>query len=305
MGEVIGTFQQDRAVTIAGELGAGPSLIPINVALETGRGQKRTFSFKVVRDQLFTPVLAYAAVLNTLKSYEREFGAATFTVKGRALIRKHGEVNLEDLFTGESPSVGAATYVAAPLTFLLKNDYEPVEIDGIDIAIAASEEPRTASIERIWLDTTQVHPGRTVPLKILMRTYRGDEVTRTVPIDVPTSADGPLTIMVADGSRLAQWEQREARQSQQAQGVAQMVRALNKARKNNRVYVRLLGQDTGAVVSGEFMSSLPPSVLSVIESDRNGGQFVPLRTSTLGEWDIPTDYAVSGARFLSVNVEAD
>jgi hypothetical protein len=305
MGEVIGTFQQDRAVTIAGELGAGPSLIPINVALETGRGQKRTFSFKVVRDQLFTPVLAYAAVLNTLKSYEREFGAATFTVKGRALIRKHGEVNLEDLFTGESPSVGAATYVAAPLTFLLKNDYEPVEIDGIDIAIAASEEPRTASIERIWLDTTQVHPGRTVPLKILMRTYRGDEVTRTVPIDVPTSADGPLTIMVADGSRLAQWEQREARQSQQAQGVAQMVRALNKARKNNRVYVRLLGQDTGAVVSGEFMSSLPPSVLSVIEADRNGGQFVPLRTSTLGEWDIPTDYAVSGARFLSVNVEAD
>ena len=35
MGEIIGTFQQDRAVTIAGELGAGPSLIPITVALET------------------------------------------------------------------------------------------------------------------------------------------------------------------------------------------------------------------------------------------------------------------------------
>ena len=122
-----------------------------------------------MRDQLFTPVLAYVSVLNTLKSCEREFGAATFTVKGRTLIRKHIEVNLEDLFTGESPSVGAATCVAAPLTFLLKNDYEPVEIEGIDISITATEEPRTATIERIWLDTTKVRPGRTVPLKILMR----------------------------------------------------------------------------------------------------------------------------------------
>ena len=224
-------------------------------------------------------------------------------MKGRALIRKHGEVDLEDLFTGESPSTGAATYVAAPLTFLLKNEYEPVEIDGIDIAIAATEEPRTATIERIWLDTTNVRPGRTVPLKILMRSYRGEAVTRTVTVDVPANASGPLTIMVADGSRLAQWEQREARQSQQAQGVTQMVRALNKARKNNRLYVRLLAQDSGAVVGGEFLSSLPPSVLAVMESDRSGGQFVPLRSATLGEWDIPTDYAVTGARFLSVNVD--
>jgi hypothetical protein len=303
MGEVIGTFQQDRAVTIAGELGAGPSLIPIKVALETGRGPRRTFEYKVVRDQLFTPVLAYVSVLNTLRSYEREFGAATFTVKGRALIRKHGEINLEDLFTGESPSVGAATYVAAPLTFLLKNDYEPVEIEGIDIAIAASEEPRSATIERIWLDTTDVRPGRTVPLKILMRSYRGDVVTRTVPVEVPAAATGPLTLMVADGTRLAQWEQREARQSQQAQGVAQMVRALNKARKNNRVYVRLLAQDAGAVVAGEFLPSLPPSVLAVIESDRNSGTVGSLRTTTRGEWELPLDVAVTGSRQLTLNLD--
>ena len=68
--------------------------------------------------------------------------------------------------------------MAAPLTFLLKNEYEPVEIDGIDIAIAATEEPRTATIERIWLDTTNVRPGRPVPLKILMRSYRGEAVAR-------------------------------------------------------------------------------------------------------------------------------
>jgi hypothetical protein len=305
MGAVIGTFQQDRATTIAGALGAPPSLLPITIALETDRGLKRTFKFHLVRDQLFTPVLTYVSILNTLKSYEREYGAASFSVKGRALVRKHGEVAFEDLFTGESPSVGAASYVAGPLTFLLKNEFEPVEIDALEITIASTEEPRTATIERVWLDTIDVRPGRTVPLKILMRSYRGDEVLRSVPIEVPGNVSGSLTVLVADGTRLAQWEQREARQPQQAHGVAQMLRALNKARKNNRVYVRLLSPDAGAMVSGEYLSSLPPSVLAVIEADRSGGQVTPLRNATLGEWDIPIEYAVSGSRLLTISVDAD
>ncbi len=305
LGATIGSFQQDRATAIAGTLGKGPSTLPITIGLDTDRGLKRTFSFHIVRDQLFTPVLAYVAILNTLKSYEREFGAATFSVKGRALVRKHGELSFEDMFTGESPSVGAASYVAGPLTFLLKNEFEPVEIEALDINIASSEEPRTATIERVWLDTTDVRQGRTVPLKVLIRSYRGEEVTRDIPIAIPANVKGPLTVMVADGSRLAQWEQRQAGRPQQAHGVAQIVRALNEARKNNRLYVRLLSSDAGAVVSGESLSSLPPSVLAVLEGDSNGGQVTPLRNATVGEWDIPIDYALSGAQFLTIDVDGE
>jgi hypothetical protein len=305
LGSTIGSFQQDRATGIAGTLGDGPSTLPITIALDTDRGLKRTFSFRIVRDQLFTPVLAYVAILNTLKSYEREFGAATFAVKGRALVRKHGELSFEDMFTGESPSTGAASYVAGPLTFLLKNDFEPVEIEALDINIASSEEPRTATIDRVWLDTTDVRPGRTVPLKVLIRTYRGEEVTRDIPIAIPSNATGTLTVMVADGTRLAQFEQRQAGRPQQAHGVAQIVRAFNEARKNNRLYVRLLSSDAGAVVSGESLSSLPPSVMAVLEGDSNGGQFVPLRNATVGEWDIPIDYALSGAQFLTINIDGE
>jgi hypothetical protein len=305
MGTVIGTFQQDRATAIAGTLGDAPPMLPVTIALETERGDKRTFRFEIVRDQLFTPLLTYVSILNTLKSYEREFGAATFSVRGKALVRKHGEINFEDLFTGESPSIGAASYVAGPLTFLLRNDFEPVEIEELDITIASAEEPRTATIERAWIDTVRVRPGHTIPLKVLIRSYRGEEVTREVPLAIPANASGSLTVLVADGTRLAQWEQRELRQASQPQGVAQMVRALNRARKNNRLYVRLLASTPGAVVGGEPLPSLPPSVLAVLEADRNGGSFVPLRNATIGEWDIPTGYALTGARFLSIAVDAN
>src|SRR5207245_9387864 len=111
--------------------------------------------------------------------------------------------------------------------------------------------------------------GRTVPLKVLLRTYRGEEMLRTVAVDIPANASGALSLLVSDGSRLAQIEQREARLLQQPRSVGQAIRALTKARRNDSLYVRLLGPETGAVVKGETLSSLPPSVLAVLEADRN------------------------------------
>ena len=80
---------------------------------------------------------------------------------------------------------------------------------------------------------------------------------------------------------LAQIEQRESRGVTQVQDLAQMIRVLNDTKKNNRFYVRLLSQDPGAVVNGEALPSLPPSVLSVLEGDRSGGSFSPLRKRSM------------------------
>lgn len=305
LGEVIGTFDQDRATAIAGTLGAAPPMLPITLVLDTDRGPSRTFHFSVVRDQLFTPLLTYISVVNTLKSYEREFGTSSFMVKGRAQVDKHGEIAFEDLFTGDSPSIGAASYIAGPITFLLKNDFEPVEINKLDLTIVSSESPRTAVLERVWLDAPAARPGRSVPLKLLVRTAEGADVLHTVRVDIPANATGPLTLMVADGTRLAQIEQRESRMQQQPQDAAQLVKAFNKARKNNRLYVRLVSADAGAVVEGETMAALPASVLAIFDADRSGGAISPLRSATLGEWAIPTEYAVSGARFLSLPLDAN
>ena len=102
-------------------------------------------------------------------------------VKGRALVDKHGEIAFEDLFTGDSPSIGAASYIAGPITFLLTNDFEPVEINTLDLTIVSSESPRTAVLERVWLDAPAARPGRSVPLKLLVRTVAATTSLHTVP----------------------------------------------------------------------------------------------------------------------------
>jgi hypothetical protein len=84
-----------------------------------------------------------------------------------------------------------------------------------------------------------------------------------------------------------------------------MIKTLNKARRNNTLYVKLLGSEAGAVVNGEVLSSLPPSVLAVFEADRSGGSFNPVRSATIGEWELATEHAVSGTRTLSLTVSAN
>jgi hypothetical protein len=303
-GEVIGIVSQDRATTIAGTLGPGPSMIPVTLTLNAERGTRRTFKIGIVRDQLFTPLLAYVAILNTLTSYERQNGVATYALKGAATLKKHGTVNFEDLFTGDQPSVGAAASVVAPINLLMRNAFEDVDIESLNLEIDASEQPRSATLERVWVDGTRVRAGGSATVKVLLRTYRGDEITKDVTIQIPPNARGSVQVMVADGVRLSQWESRELQvQPLQTHGLPQMIRVLNSARKNNRLYVRLVTRDDGAVVKGEPLAALPSSVLAVMESDRNGGSFRPLQSALVGEWDITPGLAVTGSRTLTLPLE--
>ena len=307
MGEVIGTMQQDRATAIAGTLGKGPHVIPMRITLQSARGDgasaTRTFNVSLANDEVFTPLLAYVALANTITAYERQFGDATFAIKSATHVKGHGDLTLEDVFTGENATIAAATAIAGPLTMLLGNDLEPVTLDGMDVTIAASEASRTVRIERVWLDEVRPRAGRTVPLKILTRSYRGEEKISTVPIAIPANVSGTLSLLVTDGRQLNAIEQRDLQRSVQPQSVAQMIRVLNDTHRSNRIYVRLLTGTPGAVVNGEALTALPPSVLAVLESGSNGGSYTPIRNAAVGEWELPMDSAVTGSRVLSIEVE--
>lgn len=306
MGDVIGTLRQDRATAIAGTLGKGPQTVPMTVTLRSNRDggtTTRTLKFQVATDQTFTPLLSYVTLYNALASYERGFGTATFALKGTAKVKGHADLAFEDIYAGDAPALAAATSIGGPLTMLLGNDREQLTLESLDFTIDASEAPRSATIERVWIDELRPRAGRTVPLKILTRTYRGEERISTVALAIPANASGPLSIHVTDGRQLNAIEAREMRRTLQPQSAAQLIRVLNETRRNNRIYVRVLTGAPGAVVNGEAMTALPPSVLSVLEADRNGGSFSPIRSAAIGEYEIPMDVAVVGSRMLTIDVE--
>ena len=304
IGEVLGTIDQDRATGVFGTIGPGPDLIPVRVTLEQRDPDvNRTFGFEIIEDPVFTPLLAYTSVLNTFVTWTRELGPRTYVVNGRTRLRDHADVTFGDIYTGNSASLAAASGLTTPLAALVANEFESVTIEGIDVRIAAVEEPRTATLERVWLDTARPRAGDVVPLKVLSRTYRGAELLETLYITIPDHAEGALAIRVSDAASLAQQEQQEGRTVATADTLDQLIRTLNRARRNNRLYVRLVRAEAGAVDRGEQLPALPGSVLAVLEGNRSSGGLGRLGEATLGEWEIPGDHVISGSRRLNLTIE--
>ena len=124
-------------------------------------------------------------------------------------VKKYGTLSFEDLFSGDQPSAAASAYVVGPINFLLRNAFEDVDLEALNLEVDASEQPRSATLERAWVDAARPKAGSTVNLKVLLRTYRGEQVTSSVPVQIPPNARGSISMMVTDGTRLSQWEARE------------------------------------------------------------------------------------------------
>lgn len=302
LGAVVGTISQDRATAIAGRLGPAPALVPVQVTLTSGRAPARTFSFGVVSDQLFTPLLTYLAVANVLTSYERQTGAATYVVRGDARVAGQPPIRFDDVFVGDQGAANASAYVAGPLTALYRNATDPFTLNGITLTIEADEQTRTAEIERVWLDDERVRPGRQAQVHVQLRTFRGETQVLDQTIDIPSNASGTLQLLVSDGTRLAQQEARDGRRGE-LQSVAQIVRAANRSRSGHRVYLRLSSSAPGAVIGGELLPGLPASVAAVIEADRPTGGSTSLRSVPRGDWAQAVPFAVTGSRQITLTVD--
>jgi hypothetical protein len=300
LGDVVGAMQQDRATAIAGTLGAPPHAIAMTVSLRREGGAARTFSFGLADHPLLTPLLAYTALVGVVSEYEHDLGPASYAVRGRAVLAGHPAVEFDDVYAGDQPGIAAAAAVAMPLASLLTNDIEAVRVESLHLDIDSAEHPRSATVERVWIDAAEVQRGKSVPVKILLHPWRGEDLVRTIEVDIPANAEGPLTLVVADGARFAQWEQREQRGALLPATVDQVIKAINESRRSNRLYVRLVGRDTGAIVNGEAMPSLPSSVLAVMQGDRGGAATPLLQTSMLGAWDLQMDRSVTGLRTLTL-----
>jgi hypothetical protein len=303
--DAVGTVDQDRTTAIAGRLGREPQMIPVEVRLKSSRGGERKFSFRLVDDELFSPVLTYLSLLSVLQGNERAFGTATVRVAARVTLSGGREIRLDDVFTANQPSLQAAAVVAAPLAYLMTNDFEKVSVEKLDLEVRSLETVESATVQRAWLERSgPVRPGMSVPVKVQLKTYRRETLTETVPLTIPASArPGSYTLIISDAAAMTAAEQREMRQPFVPRDFDQLVRAINGLRRNSHLYVRLLRREDGAIVSGEYLPSLPGSVLSVLGSAEPGETVVPIRVASVFDYDLATDYAVSGSRSIPVTVE--
>ena len=306
-GSPIGVWQQDRATGVRGRLGARARTIPLRIQVEGSRGGRRDYDLEIVDHDLYSPVLAFSALVAVLSQEERPAGTQTIRLGARIGVGDGRTLAVEDVFASGNAGVltGAAALVAAPVALLLGNPVERIPVRGIEVDIAASEEAQAATLSRAWLRSSRVRPGGTATLRVALKDFRGAEATRELEVPIPRSAAGSrLTLVVADALAVALSDQRQGVTGTPAR-VEQIYRAISRHRRQSRLYVRLVGSGrSAAVVGGEYLPSLPPSVRSVVSRDSSGGLTRELPASVLWEGHLDFDATVSGSRQLTLQVEA-
>jgi hypothetical protein len=303
--DAVGTMDQDRTTAITGRLGSSPRMIPIEIRLRSPRLGERTFRLRVVDDELFTPVLAYISLLSVLQGQERAFGASTLAVDAQLQLSGGRSVRVSDVFATQQPAQQAAAVLAGPLALLIGNDFAKVSVERLDVTVDAQEALKRATIERAWVTSPQpLRPGTATSVRVQLRSYRGDVLTETLPLSLPTSTPaGTCTLLVADAATLDATEQREMRQPFVPRDLDQLLHALNSLRAGNRIYARLTCPGRGAIVAGEYLPALPDSVLSILSSPDQGTSVVPLPQSAVWSFERSLDEAVSGSRQIALAVE--
>ena len=83
------------------------------------------------------------------------------------------------------------------------------------------------------------------------------------------------------------------------------MRELNKLRKNDRLYIKILSSEPGVVIGGQELPSLPPSMTAVINTDRSSSRSVSgTASSTVREYELPqSKYVIQGQRSLNLTVK--
>ncbi len=306
-GAVIGTVTEDRPTAVAGRLGKGPAMIPLDIEVQTP-GKTKSMHFEVVNYPKLTPLLMGLVSLNSLLGTAAAGEESTISLEGRIEIAGHTAVRLQDYFTSmDSPvpdGVPVAARVQALFSKLMGNPYEKPRVESVLLNIKSVPGKHEASIENVWSEQGQVRPGETMTVKVLLRPFRGAPVVREVKVQVPAQAvPGPLRIIVSDADSLDRIEQAFANSPQtRYSGLEAVIAQLNRERRGDRMYVSLRQQGPTLVLDGTPLPDVPPSAANVLQQRKGAGGSFVLGESNIGETSYGMEEAISGQQSLTVSV---
>jgi hypothetical protein len=305
-GGVIGTLTQDRLTAVMGRMGAAPPMIPVDVTVGTPGGE-REFHVEMIADRKLTPLLVGMVAFNSLTQNTAYGEGTTLRLKGTIEIAGHPAVALENMYTPTALLAPDGSLVAAGVQSIFNrifsNPYETPRIERVSLRVDSLPELRLVRIENAWSETAEAAPGDSVVIKVMLRPYRGTPVIRDVPITIPPQAarGSMLRALVSDSESLNRVTNLLTAQGRLG-GLDQLITLLNRARRNNRVYVTLLKPTPTLVVEDKELPGAPLSQINVLNQTLPSTSAL-LRESAAGEWSIPMDEVVAGSASISIRVK--
>jgi len=314
--DIIGNIRQDRSPGIMGVLGEVPPMIPVRVTVRSKLHEEKVFNFNVADDPAnYTrlPVFLWITLLNTLESARIANADYALKLTGSIKIKDSETVYFDNFYAGGgSGFYGRAGYdmaeaaydIAMTMGSILTNKFSPVKIEQLLLNFEAIPGQKSAQIEKIYFNKKTVKTGEKLKVILRLKPYLGKIVELSTQIKIPDNLSlKTVTLAIGGKEKINGWEIKSGAAKFVPSDFPELVRILNRRRKNNGIYIQLKTKDTGAILHGKEFPTLPPSINRVMSHEKSQKTFKKLSEKIIKEWTILTDYSITGGRKVNLDVE--
>jgi len=317
IGDIIGTFQQDRRSAIVGRIGAPPPMVPVDLTL-VSNGRAFRYHYEIFQHPKLSATLMDITIFNGLLAALESSEEVTYRLKGRVVLAGHPDVILDDMFSPTDSFFSDAFWVVASVgqTFrrLFNNPFESPDIQRIELQVELLPDRQTASIENAWVSKSEVRPGETLTVKVVLRPYRGPRIVQEVPLTIPAHAPrGDLRILVSDASLLNRLTSSlmlttgfaaQAGFRLRLTSLDQLISLINRERTSDQLYVAVFQPTPTMLLEDKVLPSVPLSQINVLNSDSflRQGESLFYPQSILTEAAVPHGQVITGSYWLAVTV---
>jgi hypothetical protein len=271
-GPVFGSVTQDRSTGILGTVGTRARMVPITVRISSDEVPIQTYRFEAVHNSMLTPVLAAVAIDSVLTTLEKRAGERTLVWKS-SINTPDRRVRWDTVFSGLAAREDAVTSLALLTNYLMANEFRDLPILGVDVEIAHSDRLQNGKIVNVEPAKERFRAGERVPVRVDVVDFRGGSRRITLELDVPKDTPpGPLNVFVGAGNAATAYDL--AVYPADPQSLDQVLDFLGRMRPPNSLNLIAYRRTPGAVVAGEPLPALPPSIAALLR-DRGPGDGTP------------------------------
>ncbi len=310
--EIVGALRQDRHSGIQGLLGEQAETIPVtlkvrNLGAAGGVSGEKDFRFNVFVNQKWTPFLMTMTLFNSISGLNEFSDETTYRLSGQVELDGLPSLNLSGMATVNDsplpPAIGLASWWGDKFNRLYGNTLVNPRLKAVNATIDLIPERRAATIESAWIGKTEVDPGEEIDLKVFVQPYRGERLSRSLKITIPSGlSKGEHRIVLVDADTLNR-APAVAGNANRFIELSQTVNLINQERVNTQLYAIITSMKPTVYLDDKSLTSLPGSVMNVLQAGRAPTRpMLTLLESYTEAAAIPFDYVVSGNYSLRFSV---
>jgi hypothetical protein len=272
--------------------------------------------FEVLDNRELTPQAMLVSVYQSLSGTNASASQMSYRMRGELTVAGQPPVRMEGIMAPTeigSGAVSAALYVNDRFGHLYSNAMEQPEVTGLHLTMEELPGRRSAVLESARVGATEVRPGQELEVEATVHPYQTAPQVVRLTIKLPeTLPPGQMRIVVSDATLLDKLTGAGTGSIPGAivvggpgahpVGLSDAVAQMNRAHRNDAVYVTLLQHEAQAALEAGALPGVPLSMANVLEPLRTSQKVQLTGESAVEVGSAEVGYALSGFQVLTVDV---